>query len=109
MNKIDAIMLLSDAMQELEHVQICNSEIMEKFEKVYDWLHEVTDTDLQPTLQLISDEMERIEMNQRRIDRKYLDLNFGKEVLLRTKRMQEQREEQKKRNQIQQELNDLPF
>ena len=60
-------------------------------------------------LELISQEMERIRMNQRRIDRKYLNLDFTKEVESRVKRMKEQREEQKKKDEIQKMFDNLPF
>ena len=98
MNKIDAIMMLSEAMDELEHVQICTIEVMDKLEKVYDWLHEVTETNFQPTMQLISQEMERIRANQNRIDRKNLNVDFNEGITLRLQHIKEQRaaEERKK-------------
>ena len=97
MNKVDAIMILSEAMDELEHVQICTIEVMDKLEKVYDWLHEVTETNFQPTMQLISQEMERIRANQNRIDRKNLNVDFNEGITLRLKHIKEQREAEERK------------
>lgn len=109
MNKVDAIMILSEAMEELEHVQICTAEVMDKLEKVYDWLHEVTDTNFQPTMQLISQEMERIRANQNRIDRKNLNVDFNEGIILRLQHIKEQRAEQEKRDKIKKMFDSLPF